>query len=105
MNQDRGRITARVSAPVMDSLQEAADLTGSTLNQFLVQAALEKAQLIIDREHMINITRADATMLLALLDNPPKPNEALTRAFARMNKENDGVPDHELDRTTRHQSI
>ncbi|MEO5933044.1 MAG: DUF1778 domain-containing protein [Duganella sp.] len=79
--EERGRITARVSNPIAEKLQEAADLTGATLNQFLVQAALEKAQLIIDREYMIRYTREDAAMLINLLDAPPAPNEALIKAF------------------------
>lgn len=81
--EERGRITARVSTPVAEKLQEAADLTGATLNQFLVQAALEKAQVIIEREHSIRYTREDAAMLINLLDAPSAPNEALTKAFER----------------------
>lgn len=58
-------------------------MTGATLNQFLVQAALEKAQMIIDREYVIRYTREDAAMLINLLDAPPAPNEALIKAFER----------------------
>lgn len=81
--EERGRITARVSNPIAEKLQEAADLSGATLNQFLVQAALEKAQMIIDREYMIRYTREDAAMFINLLDAPPAPNDALIRAFER----------------------
>jgi len=81
--EERGRITARVSAPIAEKLQEAADLTGATLNQFLVQAALEKAQAIIEREYVIRYTREDAALLIKLLDAPPAPNEALIKAFER----------------------
>ena len=89
--EERGRITARVSNPIAEKLQEAADLTGATLNQFLVQAALEKAQMIIDREYTIRYTREDAAMLIDWLDAPPQPNTALTKAFERYrNKVEDG---------------
>lgn len=101
MNQERGRITARVPVPVMDALQEAAELTGATVNQFLVQAALEKAKQIIDREHTIKLTRRDAAMLINLLDKPFAPNAVLTRAFERQKKENNGSPDNQLDPATR----
>lgn len=83
VTEERGRITARVSTPIAEKLQEAADLTGATLNQFLVQAALEKAQMILDREYVIRYTREDAAMLINLLDVPPAPNEALLKAFGR----------------------
>lgn len=80
---ERGRITARVPLAVQERLQEAADLVGATLNQFVVQSALEKAEQIIDRETMIGLTRRDAAVLIDLLENPAKPNAALKRAFER----------------------
>lgn len=81
--EERGRITARVPLAVQEKLQEAADLVGATVNQFVVQSALEKAEQIIDRETMIGLTRRDAAMLIDLLENPPKPNAALKRALER----------------------
>ena len=78
---ERGRITARVSQPIAEKLQEAADLSGATLNQFLVQAALEKAQKVIDHERLIQLTLQDAELLIDLLEHPPKPNEALLQGF------------------------
>ncbi len=80
--EERGRITARVSQPIVDKLQQAADLTGATMNQFLVQAALEKAERILERERTIQIGREDAQMLLAMLENPT-PNPVLTNALKR----------------------
>ena len=77
----RGRITARVPLAVQEKLQEAANLVGSTVNQFVIQCALEKAEKIIDRETMIGLTRRDAAMLIELLENPPKPNPALKQAL------------------------
>ena len=41
------RLTTRLTDPVLDKLQVAADLVGATLNQFVVQAALEKADKVI----------------------------------------------------------
>jgi uncharacterized protein (DUF1778 family) len=79
--EERGRITARVPQAVQDKLMEAAALTGSTLNQFLVQSALEKAEQIIDREKTIGLTAKDAAMLIELLENPVKPNAALRKAI------------------------
>lgn len=83
---ERGRITARVPQAVQDKLLEAAELTGSTLNQFVVQSALEKAELILDREKHIGITREDAAMLVDLLENPPRPSAALAKALKKYKK-------------------
>jgi uncharacterized protein (DUF1778 family) len=80
---EANRITNRVPQPIALKLQEAADLTGATLNQFMVQVALEKAEKIIEREKNIYSSKNDAAMLINLLDNPSKPNAALLRAFER----------------------
>lgn len=79
--KERGRITARISRSVQEKLQAAADLQGATLNQVVVQSALEKAERIIDRETTISLTRKDAAMLITMLENPPKPNAALSKAL------------------------
>lgn len=91
--QERGRITARVSSAIAETLNEAAELTGTTINNFVVQAALKEAQRVIDREKTISVSRNDAAMLLNLLENPLAPNVALTRAFERFMKVKYGADD------------
>ena len=81
--EGRGRITARVPLALQEKLQAAADLSGATLNQFVVQSALEKAKQILDHETIIAFSREDAAMMIDLLDNPPQPNDALKRARER----------------------
>jgi uncharacterized protein (DUF1778 family) len=83
---ERERITARVSISVAETLNEAAELAGTTLNNFVVQAALKEAHRLIDREKIIHVSDNDAAMLLNLLENPPPPNAALTKAFERFMK-------------------
>ena len=78
---ERGRITARVPQNVQDTLQQAADLLGATLNQFVVQAALNEAQRVIERGRVIHLSGNDAAFLLNLLENPPAPTARLRRAF------------------------
>ena len=75
------RITARVSEQVKDTLTVAADIVGATLNQFLIQAALEKAENIIEKDKMIYLSDRDAQVFFAALDNPPEPNTKLKNAF------------------------
>lgn len=89
--EERDRITTRVSHPIAMKLQEAADLSGATLNQFVIQSALEKAEKIIDREKALYFSENDAAMLINMLDNPSKPNAALMRALERYKvRENNG---------------
>jgi len=77
------RIGARVPHDVFETLHRAAELSGATLNQFLVEAALKEAVQVIEREQRLSLSRKDAELLLNLLDNPPLPNEKLTVARQR----------------------
>ena len=74
------RITARVSEQIKETLVAAADLTGATLNQFLVQAALEKAENIIEKDKLIHLSHKDAQFFFGVLETPPEPNTKLTHA-------------------------
>ena len=74
------RITARVSEQIKETLVAAADLTGATLNQFLVQAALEKAENIIEKDKLIHLSHKDAQFFFDILETPPEPNEKLINA-------------------------
>ncbi len=74
------RITARVNEHIKATLTTAADLTGATLNQFLVQSALEKAEQIIEKDKLIQLSQQDTQLFFKLLDNPPKPNDKLKNA-------------------------
>ena len=80
MEEPRKRITARVSDNVRDTLEQAAELLGATVNQFVVQAAYVEAQRVIERESVIRLSQKDAQKVLALLDSPPKPNKRLKDA-------------------------
>lgn len=77
------RVTARVSAKVRDTLQEAAELSGATLNQFVVQAALKEGQKILEEQRVIELSNADADRIFELLENPPKASDKLKAAFEK----------------------
>ena len=80
IEEPRTRITARVTDGVRNTLEQAAELLGATVNQFVVQTAYLEAQRVIERESVIRLSQKDAHKVLALLDNPPKPNKRLKDA-------------------------
>jgi len=80
------RIGARVPHEVYETLCRAAELTGATVNQFLVQSALKEAQAVIEREDVIRLSPRDWNWLLDLTENPPKPNAKLEAAMAHYQK-------------------
>lgn len=78
----RKRTSARIPTDMRAILEKAAELSGSTVNQFIVQAAYQEAQRIVERETVIRLSQRDASKVLALLDAPPKPNRRLKDAAA-----------------------
>ena len=86
LTEERGRITARVPQKVQDTLQQAAELVGATLNQFVVQAALSEARRVIERDRVIHLSSTDAAFLMTLLEKPPAPNARLRKAFQAYKK-------------------
>lgn len=77
------RITARVDSDTQSLLSKAAAISGvSSINSFVLNAAIEKAKQLIEREQMLTLSTRDATLLLEALDKPVEPNKALKEAFA-----------------------
>lgn len=79
----RGRVSARLPKALQSRLAAAAELVGATVNQFMVQAALEKAEQVIEHERVIKLSTRDMKQLLAALDSPRPPNDRLQAALVR----------------------
>lgn len=82
-NVQEGRVAARMPVEIQKRIMEAASLTGSTLNQFLVSAAIDRANEVLERERAINHNFEAAKIVLDLIANTPKPNESLKKAMRR----------------------
>jgi len=66
---------------VYERIAAAARTVGSSLNQFLVQSALDKANDILERERVINLSTMAAEAFFGLIENPPDPNDCLKEAM------------------------
>lgn len=80
------RIPARMPTAVYERISAAAQAVGATLNQFLVQSALEKADAILEQERMIKLSSAASEELFRIMENPPEPNEYLKNALKQRKK-------------------
>ena len=78
--QNNQRVSARITHKVYKTIIQAAELSGSTLNQFVVQSAYEKAQSVIENEKFIKLSSRSASVFFKDLDDPPKPNVKLKKA-------------------------
>ena len=75
------RITARVSTDTQALLSKAAAVSGiSSINSFVLSAAIEKAHKIMEHEEMLHLSSKDAKLFTDALDNPAKINPKLQKA-------------------------
>lgn len=77
------RLTTRITDHVQMKLQEAANLVGATLNQFVVQAAIEKADKVSESETLMVLSKQESLRLFEMIENPPPRNEKFLQAQAR----------------------
>lgn len=85
------RLVARTSTEVQEIIQRAADYSGATLSQFLIESAVEKAREVIEKTETLHLSMVGADALYAALENPPKANSKLLKAAKRYK---DTVNDH-----------
>ena len=78
------RITARVDFDTQNLLLQAAAASGiSSINAFVLNAAIEKAQKILKHEQELKLSENDAIALIKALDSKPKSNPRLQQAAQR----------------------
>ena len=77
------RLVARASAEIHRIIQEAAEVQGSTVSQFLLDAALERASEVTERAMRINTSRVAFENMMAALDQPARPLPRLRQAVRR----------------------
>jgi uncharacterized protein (DUF1778 family) len=78
------RITTRVDVDTQDLLAKAAAIAGmSSINSFVLSAAIEKAKQVIEREQAIKLSQADAMFLMEALDRTAISNSKLKAASER----------------------
>ena len=68
-------------------LSKAAALAGmSSINSFVLSAAIEKATKIMEREETLNLSRRDAILFADALDRPAQVNANLAKAHKAYEK-------------------
>ena len=81
------RLEARLPASVYSLLKRAAELKGRSITDFVVNAAQDAAQRVIEDEGIIRLSAEDQARFAEALLNPPAPNAALKRAMRRYVKD------------------
>lgn len=87
------RLVARTSSEIQEIIQRAADYSGASVSQFMIDAAMEKARNIIQQTETLHLSMTGADALFAALDSPSKPNSKLLKA-AQLYKDTVNVDHH-----------
>ena len=77
------RLQIRLDAHAKNVLQRAAGYRRKALSQFVLGTALEEAERVIQENELVTLSNADWQVFYAALTNPPAPNAALRKAYAR----------------------
>jgi uncharacterized protein (DUF1778 family) len=76
------RLEARISAEKKAVLQHAAELSGRTLSEFVVESAQAAAARVIQEHENIRLSQAEQIAFVTALLNPDTPNDRLRKAAA-----------------------
>jgi uncharacterized protein (DUF1778 family) len=77
------RLEARVSADLKNLFQEAADMRGITLSDFIINSARDAAVQTVEQDRIIRLNREASIQFANSLLHPPKPNARLKAAVRR----------------------
>ena len=84
MPDDRiARLEARLPASIYATLKHAAELSGRSLTDFVVNAAHDAARRTIEDAEIVRLSAEDQARFADALINPPKPNDGLRQARKR----------------------
>ena len=76
----RERIDIRVTKELKELFTVAAQLSGTNLTSFVIEAVSERASRVTQAHERLVLSNQDRDQFLAALANPPEPNRALRRA-------------------------
>lgn len=76
------RLEARISGEKKAVLQHAAELSGRTLSEFVVESAQAAAMRVIQEHENIRLSQAEQIAFVTALLNPAAPNNRLRKAAA-----------------------
>jgi uncharacterized protein (DUF1778 family) len=77
------RIGVRTTTDIQETIQRASKYLGTSVSQFLIDTALEKAIKVIETAETIKLTNKGADAMMSILNNPPKPNKNLENTFQK----------------------
>lgn len=80
------RLQVRLDAESKSVLQRAASYRHKTVSQFVLATVMEEAEKVIRENEVVTLSGPNWKIFYDALTNPPAPNAALRKAFAKYKK-------------------
>ena len=74
------QINFRLPPETKEMVERAAIVAGQSLQDFAIQTLMERANEVLEQQHVRTLTDRDRDLFLTLLDSDAGPNEALRKA-------------------------
>ena len=78
--ESNDRMSLRIASEDKSLLMRAAAIQHSNLTEFAVRHLVSLARKIVEENERVQVSEKDSLQIMALLDNPPAPNEKLMKA-------------------------
>ncbi|MGQ0542815.1 MAG: type II toxin-antitoxin system TacA family antitoxin [Blastocatellia bacterium] len=80
------RLNFRLPKDIKNRVENAALVSGITVTDFAISALANSADEVLQQQQSRTLTNRDRDLFLAMLENPPEPNEALRKAVRNYKK-------------------
>ncbi|MGV2830005.1 type II toxin-antitoxin system TacA family antitoxin [Myxosarcina sp. GI1(2024)] len=77
------RLEARVTPEIKALIQNAADIQGRTITDFVVATVVAEARRAIEQHQTLKLNLEDSETFVNTILNPPQPNDSLQSAARR----------------------
>ncbi len=81
------RLEARLTSVQKQLLQQAAEIEGTTITDFVVRSAQAQARRVIEENTRIQLSLEDSQAFVEALLNPPEPNARMIADAAEYKRE------------------
>ena len=85
-SRKKERLEARTTSRIKRLIEQAAELEGRSVSDFMIEHAQDAAVDVIERHSYIKLSARNSARFVETLLNPPAPNKKLKRA-ARIYKD------------------
>ncbi len=80
------RLNFRLPPEIKERVETAALVSGVTVTDFAITALANTAEEVLEKHQTRVLSNRDRDIFLAMLENPPAPNEALKKAVKEYKK-------------------